>query len=520
MKLVIKSAVLVCLLVGLIPAFCDEDHDAKEKSSPSTKRPNDGDKKDASRSGEDCNVRPSDIADFANGEAYNFKSLVTFITDPVCLSTSRSISQQAMAQGVSFNSTPFKLDNFSKNYSKMTLEGTRQLEATLLNTVPSTLREHPMNTAELLPIVGQLSLLSPQASRVILTNVIEQELVAADDLLTNKSSGPKDIAKTMLRMGANEPLIASELAVNIEEKAFLAQAESLAKIFRSLAQAAQVEGALVPTFNLSASALNRGIQKGEKSYPLEDRKSIASSVFRAIASSTNNNPAMDAGTTDLNIALGTLLKGKKMDRELIKKVWKEALTVLSKTISQTSLAKTVGLSLTKEIVYLPKNDQDALIAAARNYPELSYAIQNRYLEALEDSWDRLHEGKLSIAAFNKERKKFYEPLAAKLLEFEMNLLDPIWLKEVLKRGHIPNDAIEKRFPRFVLSLLERREKASKIAVMEQSLEPTLTAMLENFAVLWTLSHAHLPALGRWVERYDEKEKPAETPELLRELSGD
>src|SRR5262249_4686408 len=142
-------------------------------------------------------------------------------------------------------------------------ESGKRIDMQLTQAVPNILRQNAMSTNELMPILGQLAILSPQAARTTLANLITQELYAGDQmiLLAGRRGGDaaaQDLARTLLRLGANESLIASELAENVEDMALLAQADSLGRVFRAMAAAAAVESSLVPTFNLTAGAFNRG----------------------------------------------------------------------------------------------------------------------------------------------------------------------------------------------------------------------------------------------------------------------
>jgi len=104
---------------------------------------------------------------------------------------------------------------------------------------------------------------------------------------------------------------------------------------------------------------------------------------------------------------------------------------------------------------------------------------------------------------------FFEPLVAKLVGFDTRAVDPMWLRETLQKGLVRDEDIEKRFPKFVLSLMNRRDIASRTAVMEEGFESTAIGMSENFAVLWALSNVHVPALKKWLEKYDDTTQTAE-----------
>ena len=455
-----------------------------------------------------CSVSPRRLTDFANGVSYDFKSVVTFLTSPQCIASSNSISVQA-ANGVNFNSTaPYRLDNFAKSLSRSDLESSKRLDTALSTTIPALLRENPLGSKEILPILGQLTLLSPGAAKSTLANLIEQELAAGDENLsgTNRASrdaAAADLAKTLVRLGASEEAIATELAASIEDKAVLVQADGLGKIFRAMAAAATVDASLVPTFNLSAGALNRGVQKGKLLYQSDERNAMLAAVFQAIKSTVAGSSALEPGATELNEAIGALFNGSALASTELKRLWRESIRILSQSTTQTALAAAVALSLTPEMIFLAKNQRELLLSSASNYPEIAASIQSCFLLAWNKSWNDLHDGTIKPGAFNKMKDTYFEPLVARILELDPYLIDPYWLREVQRRGMVRDQDIEKKFPRFVLAFLDRREKATKMASAETGLEPTLSSMAENFAVLWTLSNVHVPALMKWVKKNEQ-----------------
>jgi hypothetical protein len=513
----IFSAVLLvaCLLLVHTQAIAGpaEDHD---KASPNGgKRGAPAENESRPETGEGCQVRSSDLANFANGESYNFKSLVTYITNPACVQNGRLIASQAIAEGVSWNTTPFHLDRFGKTFSKLTLDGMKRLDDALATSIPATLRENPLSSAELMPIVGQLSLLSRKAAKSTISTLIQQELMAGDGLLFSsdgKGSVAGDIAKTLQRLGANEPAIISQMAQDLEERATLAEADSLGKILRALSAAANVEASLVPTFNLGAAAVNRGVQKANFLYDEEGRRNLMRTLFTVIEGTVGATASLEPGAQDLNEAMKVVMADGVLDESLLKRIWERAIRIVANSTSQGALAEAIAMSLTEKFVYLPKDQRDHLLASAKNYPRLASALQEKFLLSLQSSWDSLHEGKLSVPLYNERRKRFLEPMVAGLLDLEARSIEPLWLREVLKRGLVKDEDIEKRFPRLVLALMERKDRASKVASMEQGVEPTISSMTESFAVLWTLSNIHVPALNRWVQKYEEASASEESVE--------
>jgi hypothetical protein len=212
---------------------------------------------------------------------------------------------------------------------------------------------------------------------------------------------------------------------------------------------------------------------------------------------------LEPGSEDLNEALSSLLSGYPLKATSLKKMWKDALKVLGQTDSQTALADAVGLSLTPGMIFLMPEDSALLMVAARNYPQISTAIQTNFLSGWSDLWERLHAGGISVEKFNRLKDRFFVPLVSQILDLGADRIDSRWLKHILDRGLVADEDIEKRFPRFVLAYLERRDRASRIAQKSPEFESAFNAMAENLAVLWTLSSTHVPALLKWVKKYDQ-----------------
>lgn len=127
---------------------------------------------------------PDTLADFANGERYDYASMVTFLTTPECGAVAPTVSQMAIANGVQFrDKSPFKLDSYAKNLPKNSLESSKKLDLALKEMIPPLMHQNPLSTTEMLPLLGQLALLSPSGARFTLAKVIEQELYAGDGLL-------------------------------------------------------------------------------------------------------------------------------------------------------------------------------------------------------------------------------------------------------------------------------------------------------------------------------------------------
>jgi hypothetical protein len=459
--------------------------------------------------GGECGVAPDRLAKFANGDNYDYKSMVTFLTQPECLNSGKQISAAAIATGVSFKSSgPWNLTNYASLVPSSDIEGRSRIDENLAKQVPILLREDPLGQTELLPMIGQLALLSPKAARASLVNLIEQQLYAADPQLRSNSTNTivataTNLAKSLTRLGAAEPLIATEMADNIEELAILSQADSLEKIFRGLGISAIQDASLANTFNLSADAFNRGIQRGKNVFQKYDKQSLTQAVFSAIRAAIAGNELLETGAGELNEALAALIAGQPLPRTKIAALWKEVLKILSESTSQPTLAQAFALGLTPSTVLLPKKEMALMIKSCRNYPVVAVSLESNFLFAWKDSWDNLHDGKLTVGQYNEMKTKIYEPVVVSILDLGPSIIDPKWLKAVLERGLVSDKDIETRFPRYVLALLGRREKASREAASNPNAETAITSMAENFRVLWTLSNVHIPALMKWVKKFDE-----------------
>lgn len=517
------QVVLACILIGHgSVAFAGADHDNDlpgKKPSAGTEAPPPGPGPKAGprtsapagsgRPTEGCPVSPGTLAAFANGESYEFASMVTYLANPVCASNSRQLAQSAIREGINFNSEPpFRLDNFANSVAKGDSDSLKRTDVVLGNSVPGLLRMNPMTSQDLLPLLGQFAVLSPRAAKTTLATIIRQELYSGDNLIQSAQgagadAAARDLASTLVKLGAYEPTIASELAESIEDMALMSQADSLAQIFRALSAAASVDASLVPTFNLSASAINRGVQKGKDLFVPQDKDAMTKTVFTGIQAALKGKEALEAGATELNEALSALLNGSPLQATALKKFWKEAVRILSSTTAQTALAEAVAFSLNPQMIFLLPEDMGRLLTAAKNYPEIAGSIQANFLAAWKKLWLNLHDGKVKVVTFNRMKTKYFEPLVAEILELDPYLIDSYWLREVSRRGLVQDSDVEKTFPRLVLAHLERREKASRASAADGGIEPTVASMTESFAVLWSLSQVHVPALMKWVKKYEE-----------------
>lgn len=499
---------LICQLIGQggVFSFAEPlDHDTPSTPSSNGRPSKKGKSISSDSQGEGCRVGGGDLASVANGENPSLQPVVAFLTSPPCVLNSKLIAQDAINEGVAFNSVPFRLDLFVKNYSRITVEGSEKIDKTLYQMIPPIMREHPMTAQEQLPLIAQFSILSRSTGLWALGNLVKQELMAGASLLnpsTIKEGVAAELAKSLIKMGANETAVAKELALSVEEMALASQADSLGRVLKSLATAASIEGSLVPTFNQVANAANSGIQKGKKDFSNDNTRALAAASLEGAKAAMSGSRTMEVGIADLNEAFGALLQGKTIQKVGLKNLWKEIVKALAVSPLLPNLADAIANSLTSQSVYLEKRERALMSAAARNYPQIALSLEKNFLEAWEILWNGLHDGKMTAKEFNERKSQYFEPVVSDLLELDAGSLDSQWLREVVKRGMVSDEDIEKKFPRFVLSLIDKREKMT-IEADRAALQPTVSMMAENFAILWTLSNVHVPALRKWVSKYDE-----------------
>jgi hypothetical protein len=494
------------LFLCLIPAaglFAADDHDHDHPVGPSLP-PRQGAKSNGQGSQDSCSASPSALADFANGENYDFNSVVSMIASPLCAVVHRQVSKAAISQGVKFiSSGPYKLDGYAKTIVNGPGSSVTLLDQTLGRTIPQILAENPLSSAELLPLLGQLSLLSPSAARASLTQLIQQEAQEADRKLAGAKAAlapaiSADLAVSLLRMGILEPVIAADLGEAVEDLALTVQADSLAKFFRGLAAAATADPNLAAAFNSSASALNRGVQKGSSAFTDDQQARLLRAVFEAVAASTSG--ALEPGSAELNESVATLIDGKPLTLTALKKLWLQAMRVLSKSPTQQALADAVAASLTEQMVFLRSDVREPLLTAATLYPQLSLAIQKCLALAWGRGWKKLQDGQISVDAFNRLRVTYFEPFIPRILDASTESLDPFFIRAIVKWGLLKDSEVEKKLPRLFLAQLERRNKSVQAAIQDPTAERLIQSHVENFSVNWSLHHAYLPVLNRWVKK--------------------
>jgi len=510
MKRVLKSVIVGWLILQVVntgTGFAKKpDHESEQgKNSGRKIEPKNPNEREGG-----CTINNGDISKFANGEAYNFNSVVQLVANPQCSGAHNVIAAREISQGVAFNKTPFHLNDFATGYSNLTIDGKRALESGIKKNVAATLRNNPLSSRELLPILGQLSLLSPKSARSMLAYLITQELVSQElegkrALLDRKEPGTAiDTISTLKKFGAAEPLISDELAANVEDMASTSQADSLGKVLTGLALAARELEEFSPTFNSSASAFKRGVDKSVESYSDEERGSLLKAGFSAANASTGYSPSIEPGVEDINTALGMLLRGDALADTTLRNVWRNVIEVAAASPSQTALAQALALSLTTEAIYLPKNDRDKLLECGKIHSPVAVAMQEQFIEAWKIARSQLTARKMAVSKFNEQKKKFFEPWVSGMLDFDATSIKPVWVKEIVSRGLVKDEEIENKFPRFVLTLLTVRETASKKMVLEENLESTMASQIVNAVTLWDLTHTFIPALSEWAKKYDEE----------------
>lgn len=460
--------------------------------------------------GSPCQINPGDISRFANGESYNFNSVVQLVANPQCVASSNVIVAREMSQGVAFNKSPFKLNEFAKGYSNLTIDGKRAVETGIRRNVLATLRNMPLSSRELLPILGQLSMLSPKSARSMLAYLMTQELVSQElegkrGLLEGRDPAAAiDTVSTLKKFGADQPLIVDELAASVEEMASTSQADSLGKVLTGLALAARDFEDFSPAFNSSASAFRKGVDKSSQGYSAEERGNLLKAGFSAANASVGYSPAIEPGVEDINLALERLLQGEALSETTLRGFWRKVLDVAAASSTQTALAQALALSLTTEAIYLPKADREKLLACGKVHPPIAVAIQEQFISAWKDARSQVIKRKIKVSKFNDQKKKFFEPWIPGMLDFEATSIQAAWVKEVISKGLVKDEDIENKFPNFVLTLLNARELASKKMLLEEGLESTMESHLVNTVVLWDLTDTFIPSLREWVKKHDDE----------------
>ncbi|MFM8268886.1 MAG: hypothetical protein ACKN9V_01765, partial [Pseudomonadota bacterium] len=491
-KLSSLKTVLALGLLGALSLNGSQDH---ESAKPNKK----GSRKVGVRSpGDDPCLGGRGLAAFANGDDYNLEGMVSFLTETSCQERQSQIVRDALSQRISFNEVPFRLKQVASHFDPGSLQSVEQTNQTLLRVVPVILKDHPLTNNAILPILGQVAVLSQPAARKVLAGMIQTELISGDALIktSNREKGTlaADLAKTIIAYGASSPLIAAEIAESTEEMALSSQVDSLGKVLSALIEAARAEAELIPTLEATVGGTRRGLEKGDSFLSVEEKQALLKLVFDRIKPGFLAEPEFDGVSSDFNRALKVLLKNKTLNQTALRDAWKECLQVLSVNRNQSALAVALGLSLTGDMVFLNKTDKQLLLMAANNYRFIALAVQRSFLSAWDEAWDNLHDRSLPPALFNSRKDKYFVPTAEGILELDPEFIEREWVKFVWERGFVRDEQIETRFPKIVLVQLKRREAALKKLTVDNSLQNQMASMAESLAVSRFLSSVQVPAL--------------------------
>lgn len=452
---------------------------------------------------EECHARGSAIVDFANGEGSDFEQMVHFLTYPDCTAKAPYLAKSMIKQIKFQDKGPYRLDAYAKQVAGSDPAAADSVEKALAGRIPDLLRQYPLTNSEMLPVVGQLAVLSQPAARITMANVIAQDLFKSgkDFDLTKPGweTNAKVLAGRLSTLGANEDSIMSELATMVQQLALLVQVDSLGNLFRGLAAASGVDRTLVPTFNLSASALSHGIEGASDIHTSAEKAKLLGAVFVAIQSAVETKAAVEVGAAELNEAMDSLLQGRPLHATSLRNLWKEVVRILSASPNQNALAKAIGESLTPEYLYLDKKELQTLYAAAANYPSIAHTLELRMLDGWAKNWDSVQRGRMKVAQFNELRSRIFDPAIETLLQLEPASLSTIWMRELVARGLLTDAAVEKRFPKLALALLEDRERGLRQLASSGTAEDRLQYMGRDMALNWQFFRIYLPALFRWVD---------------------
>jgi len=497
---------LVIVLLGIVwlsPVYGaseSADHDSAKPSKKTSR------KVGTRAPGEDPCLGGRGLAAFANGDDYNLGGMVSFLTDTNCQERQTQIVRDALSQRISFNEAPFQLKKIASHFDPASLQSVEQTNQTLMRVVPVILKDHPLNNNAILPILGQVAVLSQPAARKILAEMIQTELISSDALIktSNRDKGnlASELAKTILAYGAASPLIAAEMAEATEEMALSAQVDSLGKILSALAEAARAEDELIPALELTVGGTRRGLEKGERFLNASDKQSLLKLVFDRLKPNFLGEAEFDGVSADYNRALKVLLQNKAFNQTSLREAWRECLQILSVNRNQNALASAMGLSLTGDMVYLSNSDKQLLLTASNNYRFLAVAVQRSFLAAWDEAWNNLYDRKLPAGLFNSRKDKYFTPTVEAILELDPEFIERDWVKFVWEKKFVSDEQIETRFPKIMLVQLKRREIALKKINVDPSLQNQMASMAESLAAARFLSSVQLPALNGWIRKND------------------
>ena len=101
------------------------------------------------------------------------------------------------------------------------------------------------------------------------------------------------------------------------------------------------------------------------------------------------------------------------------------------------------------------------------------------------------------------------PLVVQILTWDALRISPVWVRGVYALGLVSDGDLEKKFPRLTLTLFDAWDEAFKGLAENSRMENWIAASARGFMVHWTLNQAHIPALSKWVKKFEEKEPDAE-----------
>ncbi len=499
MKLLIPILISLILFQGQLRAEGAHEDDSSQPIGPGPKGGRAAPK--FSRPNNVCPANPETLSQVANGDLGDLTDVVQLVATSECSEQSRQLSKQALSLGVSFLSDPpFDLQNKMKGVLSGN-ESMNKLDAQLAKSIPPLLRSTNLDTKDLKKLAGQLALISPSAARSTIVSLIQQDLLQGEQRILS-SDGKTDIkyvkqlVESLTELGANQPMMASDFSDSVEEMALLSQADGLGKIFKTLGAVSNLDASFAPTFNLSATAFNRGVQKGNGLYADSSEKALLKSVFIAIQAAVDGSENLENGAIELNEAVKTLIKKNALDSSSLKKLWREVVRVLAQTLTQPALADSMALSLTPDVIFLHPEEMHILLLACRNYPRLADAFQKNHALAYERNERALKGGNLQAKTIKRQQ---IEPLVNDILDFDAEFISYGWLRKMWMAKLIKDEGIEKKFPRLVLVQLNTLEKQKK-KVAENTPDALVSQMVADFNVLWKSQSAAIPALFDWVKR--------------------
>lgn len=498
---------LYCLFMLLVSVSfsIEDDHQPAE---PSAGRKN---RRFSQRApGEDPCLGGRGLAAFANGEDYNMPGMIALLTEPACQRRYTQITREALAQRISFFDEPFRFQQLAANFNPNSLKSVEQANQTLERVLPLVLKNHPMTNEAILPVLGQTAILSQGAARKVLAEMIQSELVASAPLMKASSQDKNklalDLAQTLLSLGASSSSVGQEVAKATEELALSAQVDSLSKILSALADAARAEDSLVSTLEQTVGAAQKGVEKGQKFTSFSNRQKLLLAFFENVKPAFFSEPEFEGVSEKYNQALKTLLQNQELGRTILRDLWRECVKVLANNRQQKALALALGLSLSKEVIYLGELDMNNLLLAANQHPSVAVALQRSFLASWNEMWDQLFQKEISPAVFNKKKATYFIPLVEKILELDAQALDVDWLKLVWEKNFVKDPQIESRFPKLVLYHLKKNERESQELSTLQSFEGVTRSLAQSMATHRALSSVAIPALKAWLANHQPSTK--------------